>query len=329
MPSTSFCAALLTSGFAVRTALAYTQVNVPSPFMNKNIDPIVFPGSYSSSHLHSFYGSDGVTASTTKSRQIKKDTCTNAENPNDLSVYWTPTLLYQSGDDWEPVPVMRFSAYYGLGDEPAEIPIPRNLMMLAGNSKATTPDEMVPEAHAEWFCEGDEDAGSDANGFPSQTCSTHMQQLLYFPNCVNTETLETAYKDGEPGSYHDCPAGMQAMPQLRFSIRYDLREVVSGGWSGTAPVKLASGNAYSSHGDFINGWTKEGNANLVLAMQSKDSYISVNGDRGNDGDTMDCEAVDAEPDMGTSDYAESVSMMSKRSVPALGWSSKSRFARKA
>ena len=55
------------------------------------------------------------------------------------------------------------------------------------------------------------------------------------------------------------------MPQLRFSIRYDLRSVLPKGWSGTAPIQLASGNAYSSHGDFINGWTEEGGKGLVEA----------------------------------------------------------------
>jgi hypothetical protein len=60
MRSTTLRAALLTSGFAVQSAYAYTQVNVPSPFMYKNIDPIVFAGEHSKSHLHSFFGSDAV-----------------------------------------------------------------------------------------------------------------------------------------------------------------------------------------------------------------------------------------------------------------------------
>ncbi|KAK3717449.1 hypothetical protein LTR37_005839 [Vermiconidia calcicola] len=317
---------LLTSGFAARTIHAYTQVNIATPFMYKNIDPIVFPGEYDKSHLHSFYGSDAVTVSTQTSEELRGG-CTNAENPNDMSTYWTPTLLYQSGDSWEPVPVMRFSAYYGLGDEPASIPFPENLQMLAGDASAQTSDAMPAEAHSEWFCEGDANNGLDGNGFPTQTCSTHLQQLLYFPNCVNTETLEYAYKDGEPGSYHECPSGMQAMPQLRFSIRYDMREVVPGGWSGTAPVKLACGPAWCSHGDFINGWTEESGQALVDAASLKDEYLSVNGALGNDGDMMSCEATDADPEHGTGDYAESVEVMSKRSVPAVGWTSRNRLAR--
>lgn len=85
---------------------------------------------------------------------------------------------------------------------------------------------MPSEAAIEWFCENGPESELGANGFPTETCSTHLQTLLYFPNCVNTETLETGYKEGRPGAYYDCPEGMQAMPQLRFSIRYDLREAL-------------------------------------------------------------------------------------------------------
>lgn len=175
-------AALLASGLAARTVYAYTQVNVPSPFMYKNIDPIVFPGEYDKSHLHSFFGSDSVTVDTKTSDELRQG-CTNAENPNDLSVYWVPTLLYQSGDNWEPVPVSRFSAYYGLGDTPAEIPIPDDVRMVAGDAMAQSADAMPSEANIEWFCENGPESTPDENGFPSETCSTHLQTLLYFPNC--------------------------------------------------------------------------------------------------------------------------------------------------
>jgi hypothetical protein len=183
MPSNSnMLSAALLAGLAAQSAYAYTQVNVPSPFMYKNIDPIVFPGQHGKSHLHSFFGSDAVTISTKTSDELRKG-CTNAENPNDLSVYWVPTLLAQSGNSYVPVPVGRFSAYYGLGDTPAEIPIPENLQMLAGDAKAQTPAAMPKEAHAEWWCENDPASPLDKNGFPSKTCTTHLQQLLYFPNC--------------------------------------------------------------------------------------------------------------------------------------------------
>lgn len=74
------------AGGLATQAYAYTQVNVAQPFMYKTIDPIVFPGEYTKSHLHTFFGSDAVTASTSTSAELQEG-CTNAENPNDLSVY--------------------------------------------------------------------------------------------------------------------------------------------------------------------------------------------------------------------------------------------------
>jgi hypothetical protein len=167
-----------------------------------------------------------------------------------------PTLLYttDAGSTWDPVPVSRFSAYYNLGETQAEVAIPQDVKMVAGNSSATTAGAVPADAKVSWFCEGDSGIASDANGFPSSTCSTHLQTLLYFPQCVNLGTLETAYKSRTYGTSNWCPSGYNTMSQLRFSIRYDLRKALSNGWSGTAPLKLACGNGFCSHGDFINGY---------------------------------------------------------------------------
>lgn len=114
--------ATLLAGSGVK---GYTQVNFNSPTFYKNIDPLVFPGSYTKSHMHSFFGSDAVTAHTTTSAELQAG-CTNGENPNDLSVYWVPTLLYKdAGGAFKPVPFSRFSAYYNLGQDPAEVSLDR------------------------------------------------------------------------------------------------------------------------------------------------------------------------------------------------------------
>jgi hypothetical protein len=319
---------LFAAGLLVGAAQAYTQVNVASPFMLKNIDPIVFPGEYSKSHLHSFFGSDAVTVNTKTSAELQKG-CTNAENPNDLSVYWIPTPLYTAdGSSFEPIPVMRFSAYYNLGETPAEVAIPQNLRMVAGDANAQTQADVPADAKVEWMCEG-ESVPIGENGFPTSTCGTHLQQLLYFPQCVNEETLETAYKSRSYGTGNWCPEGSKSMPQLRFSIRYDLRKVLPNGWSGEAPFKLACGNAWCSHGDFINGWAEEAAQNMVATTEDKRKFFEVNGALGGFKDGPTCEAKDADPENGTSDYAESVAVMSKRDVSAWGWKSKSRFVRSA
>ncbi|MBE3049345.1 DUF1996 domain-containing protein [Candidatus Bathyarchaeota archaeon] len=81
----SFASFLAGAGFAS----AYTIV-VLDQFMDKNIDPIVVPGQYSS-HMHTFFGSDAVTANTTTSEELQAG-CSTAENPNDFSIYCKSSL---------------------------------------------------------------------------------------------------------------------------------------------------------------------------------------------------------------------------------------------
>lgn len=66
-------------------AVAYTDI-VVGEFMYKNIDPIVYPGQYSKSHLHTFFGSDAITINTNTSAELQAG-CATAENPNDFSTY--------------------------------------------------------------------------------------------------------------------------------------------------------------------------------------------------------------------------------------------------
>lgn len=160
------------------------------------------------------------------------------------------------------MPVGRFTAYYNLGVSPAEVAIPQDLMMKAGSASAQTSDAMDADAGVEWFCEGDDaPADKDAAAFPTSTCSTYLQTLLYFPNCVDEDTLAVNYTSSSYGTSNWCPEGMKTMPQLRFSIRYDVNSVLPDGWSGDAPLILASGTSFSSHGDFINGWLPEAATN--------------------------------------------------------------------
>lgn len=160
------------------------------------------------------------------------------------------------------MPVGRFTAYYNLGVSPAEVAIPQDLQMTAGRATAQTSEAMDADAKVEWFCENDDaPADKDAAAFPTTTCSTYLQTLVYFPNCVDEDTLAVNYTSRSYGTDNWCPDGMKTMPQLRFSIRYDVNSVLPDGWSGDAPLILASGTSFSSHGDFINGWLPEAATN--------------------------------------------------------------------
>ncbi|CAG8952155.1 hypothetical protein HYFRA_00000894 [Hymenoscyphus fraxineus] len=298
---------LLAAGSAVK---AYTIVEADL-FMVKNIDPVVIPGQYKS-HLHSFFGGDAVTINTKTSKELQAG-CTSAHNPNDFSSYWVPTLFALDGDKRTNVPFSRFSAYY-VQIEHAEIAIPQDYKVVVGNSKATSQADVEPLAGIEWFCEGDAGETKDKAAFPTKTCSTHLQTLLLFHDCVNPTTLESAYSGRHNGvDGNRCPPNMKRMPQLRFSIRYDLRKTLPNGWSGPPPLELACGPSYCTHGDFINGWLPEAAENMLKANSKRD-FQEVVGPKGGDSPNAICPGKDADPSNGTSDYATSLKMMAKRAL---------------
>lgn len=65
---------------------AWTELS-HEPFMTKNIDAIVVPGTYTS-HMHTFFGSDATTNVMPTSVDLQEG-CYSGDNPNDLSVYCT------------------------------------------------------------------------------------------------------------------------------------------------------------------------------------------------------------------------------------------------
>lgn len=199
--------------------------------------------------------------------------------------------------------------------------MPQNLKMVAGNTSATSPQELDSYAGVSWACENSDDQPAKERGaFPLRTCSTHLQSLLFFPNCVNEETLEYAYSGTQNWNStfrpdNRCPEGMKRMPQLKFSIRYDLRSVLPDGWEGTPPLELACGSSFCSHGDFINGWLPEAAENMLTP--GTDEFVGIDGPDGTASAGSICgagNATDADPNHGTSDYAESMRLLSKRAA---------------
>ena len=230
---------LLSALLLAETAGALTDIE-HKPFMRKNIDPIVSPGKYIS-HMHSFYGSGVITKDLPTTAQLQKG-CPSGENPNDLSIYWAPTLYYVNGNNYTEIYPATFKTYYEQIDH-AEIPFPANFRVVAGNASAKAQSDVDERVTAlTWWCDGNgpEDRNSRPRAaFPRQTCSAHMQAILRFPDCVNPDKVEEyAYASQNGGR---CSGKMKRMPSLRFSVRYDTRRAIPGGWKGVPPFKLACG----------------------------------------------------------------------------------------
>ncbi|KAL2821191.1 hypothetical protein BJX63DRAFT_418206 [Aspergillus granulosus] len=286
---------------AAGTVQGYTIVN-SGYVLRKNIDSIVLPGKYTS-HMHSFFGNDAVTVNTSTTEELMSGCATN-DNPNDLSVYWHPTLYANNGPELVPIEARYFKAYYNnIGH--AEIPFPTDFKAVAGNASATSADEVDELLNMSWWCEyGPETSAPDSNGWPNTGCNLgRLQTQILFPDCVNPDTLATGYSSRAwLVNENRCPDGMKRIPQLRFSIRFDTSEALPNGWSGEAPLQLSSGNSYSFHGDFINGWLPEAAENMMLATDKRE-FQRVTGPRS---ELPTCTPVDMDPDNGTSDYEESL-----------------------
>ncbi|CAG8975307.1 hypothetical protein HYALB_00010549 [Hymenoscyphus albidus] len=293
--------------FLVGTAVALTDIE-HKPFMRKNIDPLVFPGKYKS-HMHSFYGSDTITKDLPTTAELQKG-CPSGENPNDLSIYWAPTLYYVNGEIYTEIYPATFKTYYEQIDH-AEIAFPPNFAAIAGNASAKSQSDINEKVNAlTWWCDaGPEDRSSRPRAtFPRVTCTAHMQVILRFPDCVDVKDVKRyAYAAENGGS---CPTGMKRMPSLRFSVRYDTKKTIPQGWKGVPPFKLACGeigDGYCFHGDFINGWYEDAAKNMLKAKGQ--TFMRIDGAHGNGKQYSSCKATDRDPNNGTSDYKKSLQMM--------------------
>ena len=96
-------------------------------------DPIVFPGRPGLSHDHTFVGNATTDAfSTLRSLRAGATTCRRA---GETAAYWMPTLLV----DGQPVEPRGATIYYRRRTVAAVRPFPAGLRMIAGSSRATTP----------------------------------------------------------------------------------------------------------------------------------------------------------------------------------------------
>jgi hypothetical protein len=207
-------------------------------------DPIVYPGLAGASHMHDFFGNETTNATSTyESLNVGGTNC----NPGvDRSSYWVPTLY---DGDTAVAPTGTTFYYLGEGVHPevtARIqPFPAGLRIVAGNAKATGPDQSI----ARWSCLHAGEVGASKN-FVTCPAGTMMESYLDFPQCWNGRDLDSAdHKshmaypvNGECPSTHPVP-----VPKLRQVLRYPVN-------GNPAAFRLASGPGYTMHGDFFNAW---------------------------------------------------------------------------
>ncbi len=207
-------------------------------------DPIVYPGQPGASHLHVFFGNDGVDANTTI--ESLADNGTTCDQQLDKAAYWAPALLR----DGAPLDPVKSTAYYrpGIDVDPTTVqPFPAGLMMVAGNA-GTTKDQ--PVSIVAWSC----GTGSERDVLPPKCGEGRdLRLLVTFPDCWDGTNLDSDDHHAHVAysSKGLCPDGFPVpVPQLQFSVEYPVSGVVTG-------LELASGGLTTGHADFMNGWDQE------------------------------------------------------------------------
>ncbi|WP_405109450.1 DUF1996 domain-containing protein [Micromonospora sp. NBC_01405] len=207
-------------------------------------DPIVFPGLPGASHMHSFFGSEVTNAHTTVNDLINARS--NCSPSVDTSSYWIPTLYV----DNQPVePSIATFYYLGEGVRPdvtARIqPLPLGLRIVAGNAKATAPEQSI----ARWSCLHHGEVNPSKN-FVACPAGSMLESYLDFPQCwdgVNLDSTNHQSHLAYPVN-NDCPSTHPVpVPKLRQVIRYPAN-------GDPARFRLASGAGFTMHGDFFNAW---------------------------------------------------------------------------
>jgi hypothetical protein len=225
-------------------------------------DPIVFPGQSNLSHMHTFFANTTVDANTTTQSLLASgpSSCERGFQDADHSAYWVPALYKKTAsgslEELHPAKPSDFSVttYYrragGLnGDKIA--PFPQGLRMIAGDAKATTPQD-----HISFRCINTDNGGiQNKSGKEFPTCDANQTLIgdILFPNCWDGTHLDSAdhksHMAYSKGATASCPADHPVkLPQVTFEPRW---RAINGPGS---QFMLSSGGPYTLHGDFFAAW---------------------------------------------------------------------------
>lgn len=208
-------------------------------------DPIVYPGQPGASHQHVFSGNKTVNASSTlSSLEAGTSSCILTQ---DKASYWMPEL-YTSGKAITP---FHARAYYRAGSLKVLSHIPHGLRMIAGNSKATSPQD---KSIAGWQCrQVSPDVVTIGKQATIPTCASTdlLEGSVVFPNCWDGVNLDSAdHKSHMSYSSSDsCDAAHPVhMPQLTLAYRYPP------GTTNSTSYLSAMNSGLTLHADFFNAW---------------------------------------------------------------------------
>ena len=225
-------------------------------------DPIVFPGKQGATHLHTFFGNTAVNyASTQQSiESTGNSTCTGGTA--NRTGYWVPAII--DTKDGTPIKPDKIMVYYKTsyieGDNVK--PFPAGLRMVAGDMKASGPQE-----HIYWECRKGGESGTRSSTIPTNCPVGYIVEAnIDFPFCWDGVNLDSPDHKSHMSQWTQlqsppwtrmCPASHPVeLPVISEKVQYVVTEAGS-----TARWRLSSDNydktisgGYSLHADWFNGW---------------------------------------------------------------------------
>jgi hypothetical protein len=211
-------------------------------------DPIVYPGQFGKSHMHTFTGSTIVDANATATKMARAGTST-CDITGNTSSYWMPTLLKQDGSLHLP---QKFRLYYRNNERHQSLirEIPFGLRMIAGYPDATAPQDI---AHMGWRCRNlsNHDHKSKLPYVHSCPSDQYMQAYVFFPECWDGKNLDSPDHRSHmsyPSAGNVCPASHPVnIPQIWFESFYAVGSTYNG-------QRMENVTMYGIHADTFSAW---------------------------------------------------------------------------
>lgn len=259
-------------------------------------DPIVHHGLSPRAHDHTFFSNTKLLSLQDPNSASYGDLAgagTNCQNSDDTAAYWIPTLL--SRTTGKPVPVRAMIAYYRSFDHKTKgvaEPIPADLRMVAGNSRATGPQDV---GNVNWTCNqnssrrGPYVSPAQAN-CAAATGTVYLTAHVEFPSCW--DGLKNDHEAA--GNTADFSGGGDVVNHLAYTVKgacpagfpvklAELRETVSWSYQGDGTDVYLSSDppggpyGYTMHADFWNTWIQTGGVFGGMAGMVRDCINQTTG----------------------------------------------------
>jgi Domain of unknown function (DUF1996) len=201
----------------------------------RQVDPIVAPGSPMSAHMHEFFGNMSTDFDSTYDTMIQAPTtCGFAA---DTSAYWFPTLMAPDGTV---ATAQSVNAYY------------RKTSGAGAHVVAFPPDfRMVERGHYFFGC-----GNLRSQSLTPPNCGKGFLRLtIDFPSCWDGQNIDSANHIDHVTFASGTSCTGVFVPKLRLVVKYGVKDATGYGLSSDAGAGVTDGQ--SAHADFWNTWNQD------------------------------------------------------------------------